>query len=537
MKCRARTQRFLPVVTIAACLSMAHLTIGCRTTTDDVHRWANTAQGPRKLVAVVVHDKYPIELRLESAMTLIGMKPRAGRRVGIDELLNALNQMPEERRAEIITPLVPKLVEEIGKAPTGEGENRVDTSVPYKDAAYALLTNDGNPLVKDQGQVAALEGALAQWAVADFANRMDDSSQKYGMEQVLRHLGAAGMTGLPALIVPDGSKTDRIADLIADLADEKTKLEASKRLVAVAKEVDSQAWIDKKAPGVRAANKASKLEPTKEQFEKQLESYQEEELLRVFASMKKVGKAPIVEYLLDLAANDKKSDKQRAAALAALEGHLDKDNKSQVERILKLAGGEDTPNAVRDVALRRVGEMPRQLVADRLYSLFRNDNWKIRWVAAELILKMSDQSHLDEFMRRLGNVKGMAITEPLRYGKLIGNLKGKAKPEEIVDAYARSGNPMPIRLSALGYYYEMGNESDLPKVARYESDRGSVPECSADAEDCEWKCTIGTGKSQEVKEIETLGEFAKYCVEPAMKKRKEKPETEKGDKRGKESGQ
>ena len=61
--------------------------------------------------------------------------------------------------------------------------------------------------------------------------------------------------------------------------------------------------------------------------------------------------------------------------------------------------------------MRRVGEMPRKLVVDRLYPMFDSKEWKIRWVAAELILKMSDSSHIDEFMTHLGHSKGMSITE------------------------------------------------------------------------------------------------------------------------------
>lgn len=523
MMCRSRAGRFVSTTALLALLGLGSVVSGCRTTNEDVHRWANTAQGPRKLVAVMTHDKYPMKLRVESAMTLVGMKPRAGRRVGITQLLEALNEMPESERERIVQEMVPILVEEIKKPPTGKGEARVDTSIPYKDAAYAMLTNDGGSLVTDPKQVDTLENALAQWAVTDFAARMDDSSQKYGMEQLLRALGAKGVRGMPALIAPDAPKIDRIAGLVADLGDQETKLKTSKRLVDVAKQVDSDRWKKSKAPKVEAANKASKLEPTKEQFEKQLDQYQEEELLRVFSSMKKIGQPPVVEYLLDYASNEKNSDKRRAAALAALEGNLDKNDKKQIDRLLKLAEADSTPDAIRDVALRRIGEMPRDAIIDRLYKLFDNDNWKVRWVAAELVLKTSNQSHLPEFVKRLGRAKGLAITEPLRYGKLIGELKGKQSAEELADEYASRAYPVQVRLSALGYYYDAGNKTQLSKVQKYASDKTAVPECLPDATDCEWKCTVTAGKKQHVKEIETVGDFVEYCVEPAMEKRN-KPE-------------
>src|SRR4051812_36055976 len=90
-----RAGRTLRSFVIVASLAVG---VGCRTSTDDVHRWANTQQGPRKIVAVMTHEKYPEELRVEAAMTLVRMKPRAGRRVGIDELVDGLGDLPAQKR-------------------------------------------------------------------------------------------------------------------------------------------------------------------------------------------------------------------------------------------------------------------------------------------------------------------------------------------------------------------------------------------------------------------------------------------------------
>jgi len=524
MKCRSRAGRLVSMTTLVAAVALGAGIAGCRTTEENVHHWANTAQGPRKLVAVLTHDKYAMDLRVEAAMTLVSMKPRAGRRIGIQNLLEALNAMPEADRGKIVAGMVPRLDAEIRKPPTGSAETRVDSSIPYKDAAYALLTNDAGPLVTDKAQAETLKNALTQWAVTDFSPRMDDASQAYGMEQVLRMLGTNGVRGLPALIQLGAPKLDRISDLVADLGDAATKLEASKRLVTVAQVLNSEKWIQDTTPKLEAANAANKgaKPPTKEQFRKQIEQYQEEELLRLFTSMKKVGQQPIVEYLLSSVALDKsQSEKRRATALLALEGQIDKDNKSQVEKVLSLAGAEDTPDSVRDAALRIVGEMPRKLVVDRLYALFDSKEWKIRWVAAELILKMSDSSHVDEFMTRIGHIKGMSITEPLRYGKLIGDMKKvKVDPVEALDKYTDTHYSAEERLIALGYYYEGGTKQDLAKVDRYSSDSTKVPECLPSAKECEWKCTIdlGGGKQDE-KTVGTVGDFVSYCVKPALEKR------------------
>jgi hypothetical protein len=159
--------------------------------------------------------------------------------------------------------------------------------------------------------------------------------------------------------------------------------------------------------------------------------------------------------------------------------------------------------------------MPREAVVDKLYPLFDNENWKVRWVAAELVLKMSQGEHLDDFMAKLGEAKGMALTEPLRYGALIAQLKGKPPPEEQAAKYAKRGNPVGVRLAALGYYYEKGTPADLPKLQPFVNDSTRVPECSEDAKDCEWKCTVDNA----VKDVSTVGQFVQFCVMPAMEKR------------------
>jgi hypothetical protein len=500
---------------------------GCRTSSDDVHRWANTAQGPRKLLAVLTHDKYPLELRVEAALSLISMKPRAGRRVGIQGtddqpgVVDALSQLPPSARNAIVGRLVPRLLEEMKRplpVPQAGQPAPADPSVPYKDAAFALLTHNAGSVLADPAQSAALREALSSWSSTNFVDRLDDSSQLYGIEQMMRELKADGVRALPALIAPGAGKIDRLAELVADFGDPATKLLASQKLVAVAKEVNSETWIKQKAPGVEAANKASKLSPTPEQFRKQLIQYQEEELLRLFASMKRIGGKPVVDYLLAFTQDKNESEKRRAIAMAALQGNLDGKNPAHAEVPLSIAASNDTPDQLRDVAFARVGEFPRQMILGRLYALFKSENWKVRWVAAELILKTSDTSELPEFFSKLGQADGFAITEPLRYGALIAAMKGSPPPSELVDKYATSSHPVEVRMSALGYYFETGTKADLGKVEQYASDKTKAPSCKEGAKECEWKCEVSSG----TKEIATLGEFVTYCIKPAMEARTKK---------------
>ncbi|HTV19036.1 MAG TPA: hypothetical protein VMG12_10205 [Polyangiaceae bacterium] len=497
--------------------------MACRTSVDDVHRWANTLQGPRKIVAVMTHDKYPDDLRVEAAMTLVRMKPRSGRRVGIDELVSGLDALPAPGRAKIVTGMVPILEKEIQKAPPAEpapGAARdADTTFPYKDAAFALLTNQGQGLVANDAERGRLKSALREWVMADFSARMDDSSQVYGMGQVLTELGAEGVRRLPLLITPDAKKIGSISQLVADLGDEPTKIEASQKLVQVASEVDSSAWLTRKAALLKQANEASGYKVDGPRFDAQLAQFQEEELLRAFSSLKLVGQTPAVDYLLGYAADKSHAEKRREAALAAMEGHVDRKSPDQATRLLAIAGADDTPDTVRDQAFRRVGELPRKQVIDALYALFTQKNWKVRWVAAELVLKMSEVAHLGEFMGKLGAVREMAITEPLRYGKLIAALPGAPPVREAIAPFVAAAQPSPVRLTALGYYLDQGTSADLAFLEPLTQDKARVPECAKGADGCEWQCEITSEGQQQAKTVQTVGDFVQYCVKPAIDER------------------
>ncbi len=525
-----RTRSLLASVTLASFLALG--VGGCSTTTDDVHRWARTSQGPRKLVAVLVHDKYTLELRTEAALTLVRMKPRSGRRVGLETLLEAMADMAPGERAKVVTKMVPALDEEIRKPPPPAQAGQPaaeDPATTAKDAAFAMLTYDDAVLIEDDGAREILKGALGAWVSTDFGRRMDDPGQLYGVEQVLRFLGVDGAKTLPRLLVPGAKKIDRLASLIAELGDKETRLAASKNLVVVAEATASEKWLQQKAPSVEAANKASKLAPTKEQFDKQLQQFQEEELLRVFASMKRIGGKPVADYLIKYASSKDHPEKRRAAALAALESRVDKNDATQVSGLLALAGADDTPDVVRGQALARFGELPRAVVIEKLYELFKKDSWKIRWVAAELAISMSDATNIGEVMSKVGQIKGMTISEPIVYGPLLAKLGKTEDHAAIADKYAGGQYSFPTRATALGYYYGVGTKTDLAKITKYEDDRTKAPnpDCGDEQAGCEWSCDIPKGKGTESKDIKTLGDFVTYCVRPAMEKRVQPPPKDK----------
>jgi hypothetical protein len=290
--------------------------------------------------------------------------------------------------------------------------------------------------------------------------------------------------------------------------------------VSTAQYTTSPKWREDHTAVLQKANKESKLSASAEVFQKQLEQYQEEELVRLFASMKKIGGKPAVNFLINFSLKPAVPEKQRVAALAALENNLDKNDTRHADAMFALAAGSDTPDSVRDLALRRIGEMPRKNVVERLYGLFENQNWKVRWVAAELVLKMSNTAQLPEFADHLGHVSTMALSEPLRYGELVGAMKGAPKPEVFVSGWLEPGQPVPVRLTALSWYFHNGTAPDVDKLKRWSGEKTRTPKCAPDAKECEWKCEYraADGKSV-VRDITTVGDFVLYCVVPEIERR------------------
>jgi hypothetical protein len=523
----ARPRRLIALSALVLAVGGTAVTTGCRTTESDVHRWGTTLNGPRKLVAVLSHDKYPLELRVEAAVTLATMKARGGQHVGLqggDEddqpgMLATLQELDPATRERVIAALVPRLLTGMQQMPTVEGKEYRDLSVPYKDAAFALLAEVKENVISDPKIRAELRAAIATWTLTAFEKRLDDPSQAYGSEQVIRYLGAEGVRGLPDLMTTDSSKLARMASLVAELGDNATKSRAALRLVGIAKEISSVQWRDQKAALVRKANEDAKLQPTPKQFEEQVGQFQEDEVLRVFGNLRQVGTQPAVDYLLLFAQDKAHSEKQRAAALAALERNLATDSRPQIDAMTSLIRADDSPDGVRDQALRRLGEMSRKAVIGDLYGLFKVPKWRVRWMAAETTLKTSTTKDLAEFFEHLGKVDDLTLTEALRYGTLMGGLAGPPDPRAEASRLVARPTPISVRLMALGWYAEYGTTADVPAVSKFASDTATVSRCKRDGDGCEWKCSVTEGKQSVSKDVKTVGDFVNFCVLPGMSAR------------------
>lgn len=528
---RVRLRRACWAVALGALVMGAS---ACRVSETDVKRWETTQRGPYKLVAVITHEKYPVELRTEAAMSLIRMPSRGGVRQGIKFLVEkykdedgfdregALVQLPEDQRQQIVDRLVPLLVEELKPAPparTPEGRLPPDGTIPYKDASFAMLIHEPS-LVSNEATKKELRNALMHWAQTGFEDRIENGSQQYGLEQMMRTLGPESVKILPGLVNENTARIDRIASLIKDIGDDATKLDMSKQFVVLAEKYNSAAWLEAQTKIVKEYNAKNKQAADDNQVAAQVAKIQERRLTEeVFPAMKRVGLRPSVEYLLKYAGEPKNPPERRTLALAALEGNLDKNNKDDLERVFAIARS-DAPDTVRDGAFRRMAEFPKDAIVPKLFTLSDPPKWKVRWVAYELALKTMTLRQVPEFMGHLPKTAAtkMGQTEPLSYGKVIGEMEGDAKAKiDTLTPYLGSKELGP-KLVALGYFWG-GKKADRPIVEKEAADTTPLPKCEA-ADECHWECDVPKpgSKETEAHEVKTVGDWVKTCLVPNMDK-------------------
>ncbi len=522
---------------IALAFCLAGSALGCAVTDADLSRWEGTQRGPTKLYAVVTHAKYSIELRTNAVLSIIRMPPRAGTRLGIslltqrhkdeegNDVEGALNVLADDDRAKIIAGIVPELEKQIEAPPPArlpDGALPHDPSVPFKDVALALLSNQP-PLVTDPDSRARLEKALATWVQTGFQDRIENSSQQYGVEQMMRFLGPSAAKTLPELIKDDTTRVDRVVSLAADVGDPETKTRAANALVALAKTFESPEWTAAQTKVVEDYNAKSNTKATPEQVKGQVEKIRERRFNdELFPSMKKLGaERIIIDFLLAFAADPKKPEDRRKLALAALEGRADKAVASDGDKLFAIAKEDSTPDGVRDLAFTRLGELPKDQVLAKIYTLFETPKWKVRWVAASMVLKMIDSKDLPTFLSRLPQSAKtkQGMTEGLSYGELIGKMDAKdgPKPKELM-VQTLNSKSFGAKMTAIGFFYR-GAKADEALLAPLATSKELVPVCEKD-DDCQWQCETpkAAGSTEtENREVKTIGDVVSLCVIPSLK--------------------
>ncbi len=537
---------------------------GCRVNKDDLHRWKGTVNGPDKLVSVLTHDKYEKDLRVEAAWSLVEMKKRGGQAIGLSRLIDELQKLPAAERKEILAGLWQRLAPKMAQPIESAGEGKfTDPSVVYKDATFALYSDDKldlDPKIREEMTV-----ALNDWAVGksgepgdkrltSFETRMENAAQAYGVEQILRKLGLPAAQQLPSLLAaPTAIKSQRldsIARIVVDVkppagdkaqneAYEKAREELSANFAAILKSTLGTGYIDavkgeieealKKAPNGKAVleNKAV--------YDDYMNKARDERATQLFSVAKLVGRKPVVDALLAVAADEKADAKHRALALAALEGNVDTSTDAHLNAFLAIAKSS-APDETKHVALVRITAYPPDKATQAFYKLFEEPNWRVRFDAAMSILqlmeKVGDKAKTTpkEFLSKLPakDTVAMGLAELYSYGdflatKLPKEMNAKAAADEAI-----KGSSLGAQIAGLAWYYAGGTKDDYAFLAKYETDKSSVPKCKEEDE-CGWErpgCPVPKAdkpEETEDKAIATVGDFVQYCVKPAIEKRAKAP--------------
>ena len=219
-----------------------------------------------------------------------------------------------------------------------------DPSIPYKDAAFAMLSHEP-PLVGDDKSKSDLTAALTAWVQTDFEDRIDNSSQQFGVEQIMRFLGPTAVKALPATITEASSKNDKACQLLADIGDDDTTTAAGVALVAMAKSIDSAAWLDKQRALVTAAN-AKTGQPTlrRNSSPTSSSSIRSRSSEKVFVNMKRVGRAArhrLLPRLRDRQDEEREDADRRAGG--AFENRVDKNVLGDANALFTILADDTAP--------------------------------------------------------------------------------------------------------------------------------------------------------------------------------------------------
>lgn len=555
-------------IAVAAVLTFSTLaSAGCRVNKDDLRRWEKTVNGPDKLVAVLTHDKYERDLRVEAAWSLLEMKKRGGQSIGLSRLIEELTKLPPGERREILAGvwkrLQPMVVQPLQSA--GDGKFS-DPSVLYKDATFALFTDEKLDL--DAKVREEMTAALTEWAVgkpgdpvdkrlASFETRMENAAQAYGVEQVLRKLGLAAAVRLPSLMTATSAiksqRLDSIARIVVDVkpsagdkggqaAYDKARDELSANYAALLKGTLGEGYILAVKPEIddalKKAPNGKQVLDNPENYKKYMADVRNERLGAQFAIAKAVGRKPVVEVLVGVASDPKAEAKHRALSLAALDGNVDTSNDSHMKSFLAIARS-DAPDEVKLGSLNRINAYPPDVATKAYYELFDAPSWKVRYGGAlrvlDLMSKVGEKTKTTpkEFLSKLpkdDKIK-MGIGEPTAYAEGLFALPKELGAKAALDEALKS-EKLGAQLTGLGYLLSHGTKDDLGTLTKFEADKQPVSKCKDD-EECGWDkpgCPVpkAGGKPDEIdyKPVVTVSDYVQFCVKVQIDQRAKAPKDE-----------
>lgn len=455
----------------------ASLVAGCKVTAEDVEYWKTTVKGPGKIVAVILADKYPLELRTRAALALVEMEPRAEKKPfpAIDpvaELQRALDRLPDDKiRQDIIDGMVPGL-EAILRGqtvasqamPTSGSSTVPKQQVRAKDAAF-LLVSRASPQSRER-----LVRAVIAWYSVDFFGRSTEG--QYSAEQVVRQLGAGAAAQLVDAMNARGVSEGlmKITELIGQIGDDATKQRAGERLIAIEREMESPEFLEWLKEKIRTQLREQKVEAQDARITAAAEANRETFINGALSAMKFLAsQSAVAARLLEIASTNQSTPAmtaRRTTALQALEGAA---TRAHLQPLLTLALDPAAPTSVRDYAFDRVGDIRSPEAIPPLWPLVQaSTDQRLRWRAGAMLLQIGGPGIIPEFLAKLPppGDDGYAPEELDQYASIMGNMN--PAPTELLRAQLRAPQWW-LKVIALRYFERKGT---APDIAGMESLRG-----------------------------------------------------------------
>jgi hypothetical protein len=486
-----------PTRPLAALFAVAIGLLGCKVNENDIEQWKGTIKGPAKMVAVMQSDKYPEALKVRAAMALVEMERSDVD--GIDELSRGMLRLDTEKRAALITAMAEDLEQLMrggSETQAAEGGPPTELQARAKDAVYALI--DLAPAETKSRFIAT----LIAWYSADFNGR--NLAGRTSAEQVVRKLGppaaAKLVEGMSAKIPP--AALIKLTQLVSETGVGPTRKSAAARIVAIQKEMESQAFMDWLKPRVKEGLQKAGRKTDEKSVQKAAEGTREIHLSGALTAMKPLASEEAVQTrLLEIAATPSKDAKdpmtqRRELALRALEG---KASEKHLDVLLKLALDPNNPIPVRDTAFDRVGDIGSKRAIEPLLPLVGNgQDQRLRWRAGELVLSIGGADILGTFFSRLpGGATQYEPEELDGYATRMGDMT--PAPRAVALERLRSPSWWE-RVIALRYLARKGTKADVPAMQALSGSKDAV--AGKNWKNFDWK-TVGDVAKESVKDAES----------------------------------
>jgi hypothetical protein len=437
------------------------LCAACKVGSEDIEYWKGTVKGPGKIVAVMLADKYPMELRTQAALALVDMERPD--RDGTSDLQQALARLDDDERNALIAGMVPGLVALMRQSDPAAG-GATARQIRAKDAAFLLITH------APQSVKAQLTGDVVAWYMEDFNGR--SLAGAYSAEQVIRALGPPAakelVKGLKARM--PAAALVKMAQLVGQVADPQAKREAGTKLVAIVDEMRGKAFLDwvRQTVKEQAERGGTKLDP------KRLDSIAEtnrDNFINdgALPAMKWLAdEPPVKKRLLEIASAEAEPAERRTRALQALEGKVGPGDLAQIMDIAL----SKAPLEVRDTAFDRVADIRSPEALAKLWPLVTSaEDPKLRWRAGELVLTIGGGAQVSNFFEKLPSGADYPAQELEGYATRLGQMT--PPPVDAVRAQLRSAN-WYARVIAIRFFERKGNGEDVKQLEALSSDKAAI---------------------------------------------------------------